>query len=90
MLVPDPFTLTRFKISAPELEQQIPIAAMKNLIILTEVFPPINRTAALRPGSWANNLFDHGYFPIVVTRANGEGTDEAHEVTERYEVFRVF
>ncbi|MFT7588931.1 MAG: hypothetical protein ACI959_001145 [Limisphaerales bacterium] len=41
---------------------------MKKVLIISYFFPPCNLTAANRVGSWAEQLSDFGYYPIVVTR----------------------
>ncbi len=41
---------------------------MKKVIILSYFFPPSSLTSSQRVYSWASQLHDHGYYPIVITR----------------------
>ncbi|MCW8905857.1 MAG: hypothetical protein OQL28_01295 [Sedimenticola sp.] len=62
---------------------------MKKLLIITECFPPINRTASLRSGAWSRYLIHNGYFPIFVTAGENVSVADTYEKNDGYEVFRV-
>jgi hypothetical protein len=48
---------------------------MKNILILAYDFPPYKSVGAQRPFSWANDLNNQGYKPIIVTRQWRESTE---------------
>jgi len=48
---------------------------MKNILILAYDFPPYKSVGAQRPYSWANDLKNQGFNPIVVTRQWRESAD---------------
>lgn len=60
---------------------------LKELVIITEHFAPMNTTAAIRPTAWAHHLHEFDYYPIVVTKSD-EGMN-SHEKHETFEIFRV-
>ncbi len=41
---------------------------MKKALVICYDFPPLPSVAAQRPFSWANNFYDNGIVPIVITR----------------------
>lgn len=63
---------------------------MKKILILTEHFPPTNKTAALRPNAWAHYLHCDGYYPIFITKTETEYPQVSDEINNKYRVIRVF
>ncbi len=72
---------------------------MKKVLIISYFFPPGNFPGSFRVKSWADNLSNFGYYPIIVTRhwdefANDytaiikkEGIEK--QVTEKFTVYRL-
>lgn len=72
---------------------------MKKIIIISYFYPPSAFVGGERTAYWAENLWKHGYFPIVITRQWNEGQKDiiglVHnnqkiiEEHEHYEVHRL-
>jgi hypothetical protein len=41
---------------------------MKKVLIISYFYPPCNLTAANRVGYWSQNFFNHGIYPIIISR----------------------
>ena len=48
---------------------------MKKVLMISYVFPPINRSGSQRPFYFAKHLPEFGYRPIVITAERGEMSD---------------
>jgi glycosyltransferase involved in cell wall biosynthesis len=41
---------------------------LKKVVIITRSFPPVNKTASMRPLAWAKYMNKFGYKPVIITR----------------------
>ena len=55
---------------------------MKKVVIITRSFPPVNKTAALRPLAWGKYMREFGYDPIIITR------DWSNSVDSEYDLYK--
>lgn len=72
---------------------------MKKVLIISYFYPPCNLTSGQRVLSWAQNLKNFGYHPIIITRSWNNpiqnlkdilipsGTDIVHEQNDTHEVY---
>lgn len=45
---------------------------MQKALIISYFFPPCNFVGAERTNYWANNLYNHGIYPLIITRCWNE------------------
>jgi len=66
---------------------------MKRILMISYVFPPVNRSGSQRPFYFAKHLPEFGYYPIVVMAERGAtsdvNTESLSELSDRCKIARI-